>query len=350
MNKLYICILFFVLYPLSAEISFEALTDTEVWQEHKSGNVTIYNRRDLRRVPILCFHIIGEAERYEITPENFSNLLIYLNGNKFWLISDKEFINQDLSSVPTGYKPIVLGSDDAAEGNFLYKADGDISSGDIDLSDVVIEKNSMVEILQRHIKPRGGRIPFTFYISFNGLPFRQTGGYDTNRDYRDNPVIEHKFNYLLDNFILGNHTYGHPVTKLTAAEDFKTELDKFYDIMQTYVGNRVTEIDTLAYPHGCSELKSDMREMLKSYNYDGVSILGGFDFDGYFSTSLYSPALDNLDISRLGVDNKNISRVYGWLESVPLLVSERVLVVEESGDLEGFNYSEQDQILIRGES
>lgn len=349
MNKLYICILCFVLYPLFSVPTLKELKDTTVWQEFSRNNITIYNRKDLRRVPILCFHIIGEKERYEITPENFSNLLEYLNSNKFWLVSDKEFLGRDLSSVPTGYKPIVLGSDDASEGNFLYKTDGDLSSGNIDLNSAVIVKDSMVAILERYMKPRDGKIPFTFYVSFNGLPFRQTGSYDIGQDYSGNPVIKHKFNYLLDHFIVGNHTYGHPVTRHTSAEDFKKELDEFYGIMKSYVDERIDEINTLAYPHGCAELKSDMREMLEDYHYDGVIIKGGFDFDGYFSTSPYNKTLDSLDISRLGVDNKNISRVYGWLESVPLLVSERVLVVDDMADLVGFNYNEQDQILIRGD-
>lgn len=349
MNKIYLCTLFIILSPLFSEVTLEDLKDTTVWQVQHDGSLSIYNRRDLRRVPILCFHIIGDEPRYEITAENFSRFLKYLNKNNFWLISDKEFLSKDLSSVPTGYKPIVLGSDDAAEGNFLYKSAGNLSSGKIDLNKPEILEDTMVEILERHIKPRDGRIPFTFYVSFNGLPFRQNGGVTIKGNNMDIPVVKHKFNYILDHFILGNHTFSHPVTKLSTAADFKSELDKFYTVMESYIGERVMEIDTLAYPHGCAELKQEMREMLQRYSYKGVQISGGFDFDGYFSTSPYSEKLDRLDVSRLGVDNKNIDRVYGWLESVPLHISERVIVVDHNKDLKGFDYYSNDRIIIRGD-
>lgn len=351
MNKLYIFLLLTIFSSIFAEVNITDLENSEVWKRSENGQVTIYREISQKRVPILCFHIIGDKERYEISALNFTNLMEYLNDHKFWLISDKEFIKGDLSSVPTGYRPIVMGSDDASEGNFLFQAKtGTLDTGVIDFTDPKVVENTMVDILQDNFTPRDGIIPFTFYVSFNGLPFRQTGGEIIDDSYLGSKTLSFKFQYVMDNFILGNHTFSHPITKLTTASDFKEELNKFYDVMYSYLGDDISRIDTLAYPHGCHDLTPEMRFMLENYNYRGVQLSGGFDFDGYFSTSPYGSTLDNLDISRLGVDNKNIDRVYGWLESVPLLVSRRVLVVDSRDDLIGFTLSTEDEIIIRGES
>ncbi|MBN2617958.1 MAG: hypothetical protein JXR64_06565 [Spirochaetales bacterium] len=278
------------------------------------------------KIPVLCFHIIGDGERYEISPDNFEKLLIYLNKNNFFVISDKEFINKDFSQVPNGFKPIVLGSDDASEGNFIYKTDdNDILNGRIsNLDNPEIDEKSMVGILKRNLAPRDGKINFTFYVSFNGIPFRQSGGESFGSNYRNNPIVANKFNYIIDNFILGIHTVNHPVTKDTSVSDFKNELVLFYEIMETYVGEKYKMIDTLAYPYGCADLKPEMQQMIEDFNYKGQTIIGGFDFDGYFSKSPLTNNINKYDISRLGVDNYNIDKVYGFLENVKLFVVERV--------------------------
>lgn len=329
--------------------TLDELNDEDIWSVQFKDNVTYYTRKDNGKVPILCFHKIGEELRYSISAENFEDLLIYLNENNYFLISDKDFIEKDFSLVPSGYTPIVMGSDDASEGNFIYKTVDSSESGALDTSngEVLLEPDTMVSLLEKHISPSNGRINFTFYVSFNGLPFRQSGGDPGKGEYyRGYSVVGKKFNYLLDNFIIGIHTVTHPITKNTTAEDFKWELDEFYKILYSYVGDRISMIDTLAYPYGCADLKPEMESMIKEYSYNDISIKGAFDFNGYFSHSPFSGKVKKYDISRLGVDNKNINRVYGFLESVPLFKNTRVLVVKHMDDLKGIQYNKQDIIKV----
>jgi len=326
------------------------LENSDVWSKKVIGDISVYTKKDSGKVPVLCFHKIGTKARYEITSDGFESFLSYLNSNNFYVISDKDFINRDFSKVPTGFKPIVLGSDDASEGNFIYKTTTeDIVNGEIDntLGEPQIDSKSMVGLLNRYLPLEQGKRNFTFYVSFNGIPFRQTGGREaTGEYYRGIPIIERKFNYLLDNFEIGIHTTTHPVTKDSSVADFKWEIDEFYRILESYVGDRVSLINTIAYPYGCADLKPEMEDMLSNYSYKNTKIIGGFDFNGYFSGSPFTAKLNYYDISRLGVDNQNIKAVYGFLESVPLFHSQRVIVVNSLEDLKGFKYNDSDRVIV----
>lgn len=337
-------------FSVFADISLDELGNSAEWDRKDFGSITYFTKKDLGKIPVLCFHKIGENPRYEITADNFEIFLKYLILNNFYPLSDKELIKQDFSMVPTGFTPIVLGSDDASEGNFLYKTvNGDSINGIIDysLGNVELEHESMVYLLNKYLKPSNGTINFTFYISFNGIPFRQTGGQESSgKYYRGLDVVRTKFNYLLDNFIVGIHTTTHPVTKDSSVSDFKWEIDEFYTILNEYVGDKISLIDTIAYPYGCAVLKPEMRKMINSYTYKGTSIIGGFDFDGYFSKSPYSGSVDNYDISRFGVDNQNINNLYGFLENIKLFSTERVIVVKSKDDLLGIDYNEHDTIIV----
>lgn len=350
MKNILMVLLYSVSFFLVGQTTDE-LNNSSNWSKHVEGSIEYYTKKDLGKIPVLCFHKIGTESRYELTATNFENFLIYLNDNKFYPLSDKELINRDFSKVPTGYTPIVLGSDDASEGNFEYKTStGDRIHGPIDLETGKPEllKDTMVYLLEKHLSKVNEKINFTFYISFDGLPFRQSGGQEsTDKYYRGLDVVGTKINYLLDNFIVGIHTVTHRVTKDITVEDFEWELNEFFDIMNEYVGSRVNEINTLAYPYGCADLDPKLREMIVGFRYgSGSLVIGAFDFDGYFSRSSFDSRFDNMEVSRLGVDNQNIERVYGFLESVPLFNTKRVIVVKNKEALNGVNYNDEDTIII----
>ena len=95
--------------------------------------------------------------------------------------------------------------------------------------------------------------------------------------------------------------------------------------MEEFVGEKIIEINTLAYPYGCGDLTKDMENMILNYNYKGMKLLGAFDFDGYFTISPNNPNFNRYDISRLGVDNRNIEKVYNFLKTIDLMEQERIL-------------------------
>lgn len=345
--------IFILLLPISIfSQELDELNNADVWSKQTDGSVVYYTKKDYGKIPVLCFHKIGPEGRYEITADNFEKLLIYLNNNSFYILSDKELIKKDFSKVPSGFTPIVLGSDDASEGNFEYKTidDGNRIDGLIDLSSGKPEllEDTMVYLLEKHITPVENRINFSFYIAFDDLPFRQSGGQNSTAEhFRGLDIVGTKINYLLDNFIVGIHTVNHRVTKDISVEDFKWELNEFFDIMYDYVGNRVNEINTLAYPYGCADLDPKLRDMIANFSTDsGATVIGAFDFDGLFSKSPFINQYDKYEISRLGVDNQNIDRVYGFLENVPLYKAERVIVINNENLLDEILHNDKDIIIV----
>ena len=347
---IYLILMMFISFFTYADITLSDLDNSSVWNKTVDDNVTYYTKKDYGKIPVLCFHKIGEEKRYEITADSFESFLIYLNENKFFVLSDKELLSRDFSKVPTGYTPIVLGSDDASEGNFLYKTTTeDSENGVIDISSgqAELQEDTMVYLLEKYLAPVDGRINFTFYISFDDVPFRQTGGQSSKEEYYQGlDLVATKFNYLLDNFIVGIHTVNHRVTKDISVSDFKWELDEFFKIMRGYTGDRVSMINTLAYPYGCADLDPELRNMILNYDNNGLNVAGAFDFDGYFSQSPFHNSFDNLEVSRFGVDNQNIDLLYGFLESVPLFNTTRVVVVDSEADLKDVLYTDDDQIIV----
>ncbi len=336
-----------------ADVNISDLQNSDLWKKKSSGNIIFYTKVEDFKIPVLCFHKIGDQERYEITSTKFEQFLIFLNENNFFPISDKDYLNNDFSMVPSGKKPIVLGSDDASEGNFILKTrDSNSFTGNVDLTVTTpkLEEESMVYLLEKYLPKVQGKINFTFYTSFNGVPFRQTGGTTSfGENYRDIPIVGYKLNYLIDNFYIGIHTVTHPITVNSTPDSFKWELDEFYRILESYVGDKISLINTLAYPYGCGTLKPEMENMIRNYNYKNYSIIGAFDFDGLFTKSVVSKSVNKFDISRLGVDNKNIESVYNFLKKVKLITSERVIAVGSRDELNSIDINDKD-ILVVGHS
>lgn len=348
---IFIAVIFSVNQPLTGREleSFPGLDSS--WNVRDVEGGSIYTRTLKKgKVPVLCFHKINNEERYGLTPEAFRDLLIFLKENRFYVISDKQFINTDYSEVPTGYRPIVLGADDASEGNFIYKAKEGVILRD-ENGKPEIDPLSMTGLLDTHLGKENGQGNFTFYISLDKIPFRQTGGISSyGPHYRGIPVVQEKLMYLRENYIIGIHTVTHPVTKNSSVEDFQWELKEFYTIMEEYLGEGIRDITTLAYPYGCGDLKPELEKMIREFEYKGVKIAGAFDFDGYFSPSPDTGLVNMYEISRLGVDNKNIKKVFWFLENVVLYENERVIVIDNPDDLNRWTLQPGDRIYKRAES
>ena len=126
----------------------------------KEEDVTfLAEKADAGVVPILCLHKISREEDYALTPDRFRNLLRYVDRNGWYLVSDLQYIQGDFSRVPTGFKPIVMGSDDASHGTLIYQTRGDRQYGTVKrlFGKPLIDKDSMVAILERYVKREEGR-------------------------------------------------------------------------------------------------------------------------------------------------------------------------------------------------
>ena len=305
-------------------------------------------------IPVLSFHKLGDDDDFELNPDLFEELITYLQANDFHVISDKQYLQEDYTYAITGKKLIVLGSDDGSSGTFYYKTIGDVKTGQfiMENGDYIISESSMVSILNKYLPRENGKGNFTFYITFDAIPFRQTGGgINPGPPYNSMFAVLSKLKYLQENYYIGNHTANHLYSEELDELDFLDELILFYDIMKNY-GIDIEHINTLAYSFGIGDLQSLREQTVNAFNYHDITLLGAFDYDGYFSRPLCHSNVNPFDVSRIGVDNKSFGKIMTLLKNVDIFKSKRVVLL--NGDEYPFNlaamdlnYDDLNYILIR---
>ena len=329
------------------------------WMTRREGDVTFLSEKAYKGVvPILCLHKISREEDYALTPERFRRLLRYINDNGWYLVSDLQYLEGDFSRVPTGLKPIVMGSDDGSHGTLIYQTRGDRLNGSVKrlFGKPIIDRDSMVAILERHMKEENGRINFTFYISFDAIPFRQLDGYENpGFPYRGIPVIAEKIRYLDENFILGIHSMSHTYVHDMGAAAFAEEIIAAWELIDEYAGGIAASIHTMAFPYGVRPLTPAVRDALTSLNRNGKYLAGAFDFDNKLAPPPGNPG-DTFDVSRFNVDNKNWDRLIRTLDGADAVSTRREIVWEvETKRLPKSRYSlgaapsDEVWVLVRGQ-
>jgi len=303
----------------------------ENWMTRREGDITILSEiSSAGEVPVLCFHRLGKKQKYELTPARFRRLIDYINNNEWYLISDYQYISGDLSRVPNGFKPIVMGSDDASYGNFTYQTDGKNLYGVVKrrAGKPLLDRNSMVSILERYAPREEGRINFTFYISFDAVPFRQLGGYrNPGFPYRGIPLVAEKIRYLDERFILGIHSLSHMYANDMGAKAFAEDVLRAWKLIDEYAGGKAASLRTLSFPFGIDPLTPPMRKALVSLTCNGRRLSGAFDFDDKLAPAP-GDLVDAFDISRYNVDNRTWNRIFETLESANAVVVRREIIWE----------------------
>jgi len=301
------------------------------WMIRREDDIAfLFEISSIGEVPVLCFHRLGKGWRYELTPHRFRWLIDYINDNKWYLISDYQYITGDLSRVPSSFKPIVMGSDDASYGTFSYQTNGE------SLYDAVrrragkplLDRNSMVSILERYAPREEGRINFTFYISFDAVPFRQLDTYrNPGFPYEGIPLVAEKIRYLDENFILGIHSLSHIHANDMDPETFARDVLRAWELIDEYAGGEAVSLQTLSYPFGIGTLTSSMRSKLEFLTRNGRRLSGAFDFDDRLAPAP-GALRDSFDIPRYNVDNRTWDRIFDTLESANAVVARREIIWE----------------------
>lgn len=303
------------------------------------------------QLPILAFHKLGYHSHMELTPERFEELLLFLAEEKFHIISDFQFLDRDFTYVKNGYKPIVLGSDDGAAGVFYYETTGDIKYSPFRMvrGDYVIADRSMVYYLNKYLPLEEGRRNFTFYLAFDALPFRQTGGgYNPGSPYLGIPSVKSKLDYLSDHYYIGNHTLNHLYSEDLDEETFVEELTGYYDVLTSY-GIAIGSEDIVAYSFGIGELTARRFRTMSSFSYEGTRIPAAYDYNGLFPIAIDSYVANPYDISRTGVENRNFDAVISRLKENDLFINQRAVLVKTEDyplDLSHFDLDRDDMNFI----
>ncbi|RLW70702.1 MAG: hypothetical protein B6D68_00480 [spirochete symbiont of Stewartia floridana] len=301
------------------------------WSTRSAGSVTVLFEQSTEGVvPILCLHKIGNKSQYELTPERFKSLLTYINTEGWYLIADYQYLNEDLSHVPTGFKPIVMGSDDASYGNLIYKTHGDELTGRVKrfFGKPLMKSDSMAAILRKHAKREGTRINFTFYISFDAIPFRQLDEYENpGFPYSGIPIVKEKFQYLNKYFLIGIHSLSHIYAHDMGPDAFAQDVSRAWDIIDEYLDGQAGAIQTIAFPYGIDPLTAQLHQAISSLTHHGRRLVGGFDFDNQFASAPGSMA-EPFDVSRYNVDNENWDQLIAKLDGASAVVARRELIWE----------------------
>ncbi len=303
----------------------------EEWMIRREKDVVFLAEKACEgEVPILCLHKISREDKYALSPERFRRLCRLIKDDGWYLVSDYQYIEGDFSRVPTGLKPIVMGSDDASHGNMIYQTHGDRLTGRVVrfFGKPLLDRDCMVDILERYIPREDGRINFTFYVSFDAVPFRQLdGAVNPGFPYRGVPVISEKIRYLDDNFILGLHTMSHIYAYDLEPAAFAEDLMSCWEILDEYAGGEAKSVRTLAFPFGIRSLTPELRSAVTELSRHGRRLSGAFDFDNNLAPPPGSPG-DEFDISRFIVDNKNWDRLLKTLDEADAVHARRMIVWE----------------------
>jgi hypothetical protein len=283
-------------------------------------------------IPVLAFHKLGEGESMELTLSRFENILRFLQTNNFHIISDLQFLTGDFTYAPSGSSLAVLGSDDGSSGVFYYKTESDVkrSSFLMDKGRYIISEDCMVYYLNKYLPQEKGKRNFTFYLTFDAIPFRQTGGgYNPGPPYMNMPAVRSKLQYLNDHYYLGNHTLHHYFSEEVSELEYLFELIGYYDVLDSY-GIKSKGTTTFAYSYGIGELTRERQITMKNFDYNGITIGGAFDYNGEFARPVDTGETNIYDISRVGVDNGNFHEVMERLEETKLYKTKRAVLVKVS--------------------
>ncbi len=281
-------------------------------------------------IPVLSFHKLGNRKRFELERGKFEELLIYLNNNSYHIISGLQFFREDYTFAENGCKIVVLGADDAGKGAFYYETSDDLKNGKfiVENGSYKISDQSMVYYLNKHLEMENGRRNFTFFITFDAIPFRQTGGFtNPGYPYQSMEAVKSKFHYLEENFFIGNHTKSHLFTEKLGKKELISEIKGFYEVIDSY-GIDISRIITLAYSFGIGEIKEETERIIRDFEYSGVTIKGAFDYNGFLAKPLSNDSVNPFDVSRIGVDNSSFNKIMSLLAGDDMFRSRRIVLID----------------------
>lgn len=312
----------------------------------------IYNRSE-NLIPILCFHRIGEGQNYELSLKRTKKLFSFLVRNHFYPLNDGQFGRGELYDVPSGMKPIVMGADDGGRTNIVWD-EGTLAQynrGGEAPRFFGLAPDCFASLFAQYFSPVDGHYSFTFYLSFDAIPFRQLGR-TPNRGfpYENMPVVGDKIRYAYDHYHLGYHGLTHTFREELTTEQFVDEIMESSRIISDYLGKPVL-LPTLAYPYGSGHIGPEVEAGYESFIKEGLFPSIAFDLDGAFSLPPWHREFRALDISRFNVDNKNYNHLMKKLKSRGLFKSRRVFLIQartKKFDLTdyGINASFRDRIYV----
>ncbi|OQY33996.1 MAG: hypothetical protein B6241_05815 [Spirochaetaceae bacterium 4572_59] len=287
-----------------------------------------FEKRDSGKVPVLCFHRIGDDPKYELSVNRTHHLMAYLAQNRYYPLSDEDFAKGNFSLVPSGLKPFVIGADDGTRGQIIWsdKTLDEIAQG-YEHINPELDPNCLGAIFSRYFPAVNGHYNLTFYVSFDAVPFRQTGGIaHSGFPYRDLPVVGEKFRYVEQNFYLGHHTVTHTYLGDQTPEILVEEIQEAEVIFSNYLHHSLN-LRTMAYPYGLAELKPGAEQVFQSASEKGIFPDFAYDLDGELSVLPWNRRFQPFRISRVSVQNRSFDDLLKLLKRREVYTSRRTILL-----------------------
>lgn len=287
-----------------------------------------FEKRENGKVPILCFHRIGDDPRYELSVNRTHHLMSYLAQNRYYPLSDEDFAKGNFSLVPSGLKPFVIGADDGTGGQMIWSDETlkEIALGHEQIRPE-LDPNCLGAIFSRYFSPVNGHYNLTFYVSFDAVPFRQTGGIaHSGFPYRDLPVVGEKFRFIDENYHLGHHTISHTYLGDQTPEILVGEIQEAEGIFSNYLHHPLN-LRTMAYPYGVAELKPEAVRVFQRASERGDFPDFAYDLDGELSVLPWNRRFQPFRISRVSVQNSTFDDLLKLLKRREVYTSRRTILL-----------------------
>lgn len=298
----------------------------------RNGDASIlFTRKSRGSIPVLCFHRIGDDDSYEISISRVHHLMATLVRYGYFPISDRDFARGDFSAVPSGMKPVVMGADDAGATQLLWDSETLASYGNGAVPGRwTLDPNCLASIFSRYFSKSRGHFNFTFYISFDAVPFRQLAG-QVNRGfpYEKMPVVGDKLRYAYDNYYLGHHSLTHTFREKMSPSRFFGEIGETNRIVSDYLGIPV-QLPTLAYPYGSGTFTVEEEKIWKEAIRDGRFPGIAYDLNGRFSVPPWTDSFVSWNISRYSVENSSFQTLVNRLSSDDTYQSRRTVLIRSN--------------------
>ncbi len=249
-------------------------------------------------LPILMYHHVSDPVNgvYGVSTSRLWGDLQQLHDEDFYLVVPSD-IENGLTDIPDGKRPVMLTFDDGWLDNFNYITASD-GSLEMDPDCVVALLNDFSEL-----HPDFGKGAL-FFISWDKTPFDQYAH------------IREKFNYLLDSgYEIGNHTNAHAHFGSLPREQWESAINLPMEKFHNYLGIRTGMIFTLSYPGGYLSRNTGAEELIGSFEFMGVSAIRmGFLVTGSVPEveDICSSYESWFRVGRLDMSQYSIPRVLSW--------------------------------------
>jgi peptidoglycan/xylan/chitin deacetylase (PgdA/CDA1 family) len=277
--------------------SSDVITQVQYPSEYYEHITIPAYQRNSNKIPVLMYHSLEKGKNW-ISSSTFRYHLQLLYEAGYSSLKLEDYMNNNFDSIPNGRKPVIITFDDQWASQFSFD----------DPTTNKINPNCAVGILEdfatKH--PDFGKNA-VFFLFFHRLPFI---GHD------DTDLWKTKITYLIKHgYEIGSHTWDHSImTKMTPVK-IKTELDKFYQILDPIIGEKVVHTMTLAYPGGAPPI---LDQSIRSYRYQNYPLKAAFlAFGGFASV----PFLENPDLIR-------IPRIEGSTLQIKRIIQQNSFVVD----------------------